>query len=286
MLSRENFVFCLDIQYLSLKSTIYATAVTITYLLLQVITTIVGMTTQASNWTSFSGTLWPRTKQLLLSWPREDIFPLLDGLRYATAHASMPEAVTREILDLVKGLLVPESPHTVLQLSLKIVCNLFAHDLSRRLALSCREDLVGRCNAILEETPGRPSILEVTLATVPLNLTVYWTLKEEGKSVESEEDKEGKVQVLSSLATAYLGEGGAGVKAPEAAYRAMVALGALAHSPGSSSEVKELARALEVASAAAAAAKRVKEAASSDRGSSGGVGKVQECADEIGRVMS
>ncbi len=227
------------------------------------------MSTLCSSVAPLSTTLWSIAKNLLTSWPKEDMFPVLDSLRYATSQVALTESQTKEVLDIVAKLLEPQSPPTVLQLSLKVLCNLFSHDASRKLVVAAREDLIGKCNNILEEVQNRPDILQITLASLPLNYTVWWTEKTD----MTEDDKEGQVQVLSSLVTSYLAEGT--LTAPEAAYRALVALGALVSADNCPAEVKELALALDTTSAAQTVSKAVS-----------GVAKVKECSEDIKKVLA
>ncbi len=224
----------------------------------------------SSNAAVFS-TIWTMVKQLLLSWPQQDLFPVLDALRFAVAHVPPSETLSNDILDAVLPLLQSNSSATVLQLVLKIVCNMFAHQTSRKEVVKRREQLVAKCNSVVESLPQeRPVILEVGLASVPLNFTVMWVL--EGGD---DDENEAKIQILSSLVSSFL-SGGA-LEAAEAAYRAMVALGTLLNDEKTSSEVKDLAKALDTAATVDVAVKSVKPSAPD---------KVKQVAEEIKRVLA
>ena len=128
----------------------------------------------------------------------------------------------------------------------------------RTAVVKRREDLVAKTNNIIESLGAdeMPNILQISLASLVLNFSLH---------LVSSPDQEAAVQIVSALGTNYLLE----LKAPEALYRTLVALGTLV---ARDSEVRDLALALDVASSLS----RVK---------SGQLEKLDECLNECKQAL-
>ena len=176
-------------------------------------------------------------KSVFESWPRADLFPVLDAMRLVAAAGCLDQDVAKELLAHVYSQLDVSASPACLQLGFKVVCNLFT-DHSAPLLTKYREVLVAKVNAILEEADELPPALQVALASVALNYAVVYF---------NDADTEASVQLVSALATTYVSR----LNAPEALYRAAIALGTLVVKD---SEARDLALALDAACALGALA--------------------------------
>jgi hypothetical protein len=181
---------------------------------------------------SLNMSAWRLICPLFESWPRSDLFPVLDVLRHVTGAEDIDSEIAKEMLANIYSILSPSANTTCVQLSLKIACNLFqAH--SDPLLTKYREVVMAKINSILEEADELPANLQVTLSSVVLNYAVVFL---------NNPDPEASVQIVSSLVSAYLGR----LNAPEGLYRSVVALGTLVMKDA---ESRDLALALDATSA-------------------------------------
>ena len=175
---------------------------------------------------------WTTVRNMLSSWARTDIFPILDALRFSTGKSGVPRDFAEEFISTMTSFISGKYSPTVLQLSLKIFANLCLHAGCNGFIRNpeTRNDTFTRLNEILEQSKDQPKPVHVAIATLCMNYSVFCMV--------SQED-EASFQILSFLATQML----PGVKDPEASYRTVVAIGNLTCMDKS---VKDLAAALEI----------------------------------------
>ncbi|TRY76231.1 hypothetical protein TCAL_09227 [Tigriopus californicus] len=163
---------------------------------------------------SLEGLVWTTAKFVLTSWHKEDIFPVLDAIRWITADRPISDEVAEELLTLLHALLKPESSHTNLQLVIKILCNCFMHNNTKKAMIAHREYSISQLNAIVEEVELMPNVLQIAIGSLVLNYSIAL--------IESP-DLEASIQLVSALSSNYLPK----LDNAEALYRTLVALGTL-----------------------------------------------------------
>jgi len=200
---------------------------------------------------------WGDFRPLFESWPPSDLFPGLDVMRHVTAATDLDSETAKELLAHCYNLLSPTTSSTCLQLCLKVVCNLFPKH-KDTLLTKYRDVMVAKINGILEEAEELPPVLQTVLASVSLNYAVVYST--------DTLDSEASVQIVSALATTYLGR----INASEALYRTVVALGTLVVKD---SEARDLALALDAGNTV-------------DRIKRGQTEKLDQCLKECLEVLS
>jgi len=201
---------------------------------------------------------WRELSRVFDAWSPSDLFPALDILRHVSAAAHLDSETAKELLAHCYNLLSPTTSPTCLQLCLKVVCNLFP-DHTDPLLTKYRDVIVAKINGILEEADEVPPVLQTVLASVALNYAVIY-------STHNALDSEASVQIVSALATTYLGR----LNASEALYRTIVALGTLVERD---SEARDLALALDTGNTV-------------DRIKRGQTEKLDQCLKECMEVLS
>lgn len=202
---------------------------------------------------------WKVIKVPLSMWPKEDLFPIFDAIRFSSSQNAL--RLNDEELDeffVILQSYVKTGYRTNVQLSLKILCNLFAFAKTRTKLLTLRELLIADINALLEvEENSLPKILQICLSSLAFNYAIVYL---------ANPDEEASFQIVSAIISNYL----VSLETPEALYRTVVALGTLIIK---NPDVKELALALEAKRALA----KVK---------SGDTVKLKEAVEECRRVLS
>ena len=96
-------------------------------------------------------------KPVLLTWPKDRIFPALDILRWylgRKATFKLNETVAKDVLNVVlspsNDLLSNNTPETALRLTLRILSNCFLHPSLHKILLLHRENIIGILSNIAE----------------------------------------------------------------------------------------------------------------------------------------
>ena len=190
---------------------------------------VFGLLSLLNGQSSLEGVAWATAKKILTSWPSEDVFPVLDALRWVVGQKPVTAQIAEELLKLLLARIRTDSNPTNIQLSLKVLSNYFKHDSMRPLVVKERESLVSRMNGLVEEMEDMANVLQIAISTLALNLSI---------SLLAEPDQEASFQIVSALASNYLPT----FKNAEALYRTTVALGTLVVKDR---EAKDLALALD-----------------------------------------
>lgn len=193
-------------------------------------THILGFLGLLSGQSSLQGVVWTAAKFVLTSWNKADIFPVLDAIRWVTADRVIPDEVAEELITILHSLLKTETSHTNLQLAIKVLCNCFAHDNTKKAMIAHREFTISKLNTIVEEVELMPNVLQIAICSLALNYSIAL--------IESP-DLEASIQLVSALGSNYLPN----MESPEALYRTVVALGTLITQD---SECQSLAQALDL----------------------------------------
>ena len=98
-------------------------------------------------------------KPVLLTWPKDTIFPALDILRWYLGRKDtfkLNETVAKDVLNVVlsptNDLLSNNTPDTALRLTLRILSNCFLHPSLHKILLLNRENTIGILNNITESS--------------------------------------------------------------------------------------------------------------------------------------
>lgn len=193
-------------------------------------------------------------KPVLLTWPTDTLFPILDLLRWQLGRKGsigVSEYVSKEILDVMltssNCLLCVKTAETASRLILRVLPNLFLHPALHKILSEGRERIVSSLNNFVEnyESFGTgpdqaSSNLEVGISTIALNFSIIVA------NLDAEEQEEAAFQLISALGTIYVDR----FNTVEALYRAVIAIGNFLWLDGrKSGSVKDLAQALDIKSA-------------------------------------
>merc|ERR1719167_742351 len=116
---------------------------------------------------SLFGDIWEKCiKPVILTWTKENIFPVLDILRWYLGRKEsrkVDEKIANDILNVILSpnneLLSKNTPETALRLTLRILSNCFFHTFLHKSLLEQRETIIGTLNNIVESSK---SISEVS----------------------------------------------------------------------------------------------------------------------------
>ena len=98
-------------------------------------------------------------KPALLNWPLEDLFPLLDVIRSCCVRSQLPAVVMADVIKISndRRLVHPDSPESVVRLSLRLFANFFLFESGRAFLRERADQLVGAVQALVEKMPsGQP----------------------------------------------------------------------------------------------------------------------------------
>ena len=222
-------------------------------------------------------------KPVLLTWPKDQLFPMLDLLRWQLGNKhskALSEAVTIDILEMFlmskHRFLSSEAAETALRLSLYVITNIFLHPPLQKILLNRREDLIGVLNNLIEDieifaesennSTHYNQKLQVAIATIALNYSIIVA------NLEAQQQEEASFQVISALGTDYLGK----FHSHEALYRTVLAIGnLLSLDSKKTGSVKDLALALDINSSLSASLSR----------SDGTPNKLQEAINECSKLL-
>jgi len=198
-------------------------------------------------------------KPVLLTWPKDQVFPVLDLLRWQICKPDAAGAtiiVVKEILDTLLAennhFLSDLSPNSAVRLILQLLANIFLHSSFHQILLEHRECILAKLNNLIENVQlfqskmamdtvsGKDySNLEVAISTIALNFSIIVA------GAETQDKEEAAFQLISALGTTYLEQ----FHSVEGLYRTVVAIGNLLWIDISKSgSTKDLAQALDVKS--------------------------------------
>lgn len=226
-----------------------------------------------------SDTAWGLTSTMIQSFPEEDIFPILDVVRWVhssivkcepnpqrillslsrwiTAKTKLKDESATVLVTQMMQFINKDASSTNMQLAMKILCNLFCFESSRAIVEKEREAIVMKLNDIMEEVEVLSNIVQIGISTLLLNFAI---------GSKATHNQEASFQVISSICS----NGLLIIKSPEAAYRLVAALGTLVTGD---QESKDLALALEAKAAMAKVPKSDAE-------------KLMECIDDCRQCLS
>ena len=107
---------------------------------------------------SLFGDIWEKCiKPVILTWTKDETFPVLDILRWYLGRKEsnkVDETIANDILNVMLSpnneLLSNNTPETALRLTLRILSNCFFHAFLHKSLLEHRENIIGTLNNIVE----------------------------------------------------------------------------------------------------------------------------------------
>ena len=160
---------------------------------------------------------WNLIKALLEAWPKDDIFPLFDALRFATSKGANPSyELVVDLIQITFPFVDNTYSQTVIQLAMKVVANLFVFQTTKKPLLACREGVLAKLGVLVQDTGTTMSkAVEQGVVNITLNFSTLL------RDASEDKDKEmGNVQVVSNLVCFYFDK----LKNMEALYRCVVTL--------------------------------------------------------------
>ncbi|XP_017880052.1 phospholipase A-2-activating protein [Ceratina calcarata] len=149
--------------------------------------------------------------RMLLNWPSEVLFPVLDITRLAVLSKDVNDVLcTDELLQIVKKHLKPNALPSNQMLTFRLLANMFSHERGEKLCINCKDEILTLLSELKSLTNKNN---QVAVSTYILNLTV---------ALNKYDDTRGKTQCLNAMFSVLplLNE-------PEAMFRTLVALGTL-----------------------------------------------------------
>nr|CAD7403114.1 unnamed protein product [Timema cristinae] len=151
----------------------------------------------------------------LLEWPSEIVYPVLDIARLAVRNQEVNTAICSgqigdQLIGYLRRFLLPTSPKANQMLSLRLVCNMFAHQDGVNLVLKHRDYLL---STLVDLVPPCHKNVQIAAATLILNLAVAFNRIP---------NPLGQIQTVSTASTVL-----PRLTDPEAQFRTLVALGTL-----------------------------------------------------------
>lgn len=174
---------------------------------------------------------WTVICSILMKWKSEDVFPILDILRWnLSKSAPVNTEIAKAVFDLlINSFLTSKGDDKARFLSLRVLVNFFAWEATKAILVESREKLIDSCNKLVEELEDLSAQTQVGIATIAMDYAAH---------LHRHPDPEAAVQIVSAVFTSYLSR----LKNPEAVYRVIVATGVILKSD---EEAKDFALALE-----------------------------------------
>lgn len=171
-------------------------------------------------------------KPVVLQWPLEDLFPLLDILRWCSVRTQLPAVVLADIYKIVndRNFISTASPESVVRLTLRLLANFFLYENSRTYLRGHGEHCFNAIQSIIGSYSSGRDHLELAASAVVFNFAL---------SLKEKPDQELSFLLMSGLATQFLSE----TKNYDAQCRIIAAMNILIESD---SETKDLALALDL----------------------------------------
>ncbi|XP_076300177.1 phospholipase A2 activator protein [Lasioglossum baleicum] len=168
------------------------------------------------------------TLKILLNWPDDVLFPVLDITRLAVLSKEINDILcTDEILQITKKHMKPDASASNQMLTFRLLANMFAHEKGEELCLSSKDEIL-KLMSDLKSLGSKNN--QVAVSTYILNLTV---------ALSKHNDKFGKAQCLNTMfhILSRLNE-------PEAVFRTLVGLGTLLCTTSNSTDRDNLIKAV------------------------------------------
>ena len=97
-------------------------------------------------------------KPVLLTWPKDQLFPILDVLRWQLGQKDLVGLDTCVVTDILNTILLSENKflssetsETSVRLTLRVMANIFLQPTLHKTLLKQREAIVGALNSLIEE---------------------------------------------------------------------------------------------------------------------------------------
>ncbi|XP_043259149.1 phospholipase A-2-activating protein isoform X1 [Colletes gigas] len=168
------------------------------------------------------------TLKILLNWPDDILFPVLDITRLAVLYKEINDALcTDDLLQIVKKHIKPDASASNQMLAFRLLANMFCHEKGERLGFNCKDEIL-KLLSDLEFLGSKNN--QVAISTYILNLTV---------ALNKYNDAVGRAQCLNAMFSVlpHLNE-------PEAVFRTLVGLGTLLYTTSDSKDRNDLIKAV------------------------------------------
>ncbi|XP_053984951.1 phospholipase A-2-activating protein isoform X2 [Hylaeus anthracinus] len=157
------------------------------------------------------------TFKILLNWPDDVLFPVLDITRLAVLYKEINDVLcTDDLLQIIKKHIKPEASASNQMLTFRLLVNMFSHEKGEKLCYNSKDEILTLLSNL--KSLGSKNN-QVAVSTYILNLTV---------ALNKYNDAVGRVQCLNVMFSVlpHLNE-------PEALFRTLVGLGTLLYTSDS-----------------------------------------------------
>ncbi|XP_076180286.1 phospholipase A2 activator protein isoform X2 [Ptiloglossa arizonensis] len=169
------------------------------------------------------------TLKILLNWPDDVLFPVLDITRLAVLHKEINDILcTDDLLHIVKKHIKPDASASNQMLTFRLLANMFYHEKGEKICFDCKDEIL---KLLLDLKSLGSKNNQVAISTYILNLTV---------ALNKYNDAVGRAQCLNVIFSVlpHLNE-------PEAVFRILVGLGTLLYTTSDSKDRSDLIEAVQ-----------------------------------------